>query len=396
MNTVPDQITDEKLSSGGMPMSKSQSDMLSQEVNKLNDLLEPAVVPPELKEEIRLMIRRIANLYGSTAYAAEYEKVSNYLEWVVSLPWDSRSEDNLDLDKARQMIDTTHYGMEQVKERIIEYLAVMNLQYKKRDEYEKSLTNQADIPVDSSGNKIIPKKPQFRNNILFLVGLPGIGKTSVAKSIAEALNKEFVRIPFGGLASAVLLRGQSKVFPEAEPGLVIKNLRRAKTKNPVILLDEIDRAADSARAEIMGVLLELLDPEQNNEFRDHYIDYPFDLSEAMFICSGNNTGGVANAVLDRLEVIQMPSYTDMEKLMIARNYLFPREKENVGLSDDDIQIDEEVWRQIIRPLGFDAGVRTLSRTIQGICRIVAKKMVLGEGKSFRITEENVKDFLPKW
>lgn len=357
------------------------SDFLSQEVEKLQTKVENVILPPELKENVNLMIRRVANLYGSATYASEYESISLYIDWIVSLPWNARSQDNLDLDRARQILDKNHFGMEPVKERILEYLAVINLQDRKK----KSL----------KGNE---KKatPKFRNNVIFLVGLPGIGKTSVAKSVAEALNKDFVRIPFGGMGSAVLLRGQSRVFPDAEPGFVIKSLRRAKAKNPLILLDEIDRVADSARAEIMGVLLELLDPEQNSEFRDHFIDYPFDLSEAMFIATGNNTGGVANAVLDRLEVIQMPSYTDQEKLEIAKHYLFPKEMTNVGLSSEEIQIDEEVWIDIIRPLGFDAGVRMLSRTIQGICRIVAKKIVLGEGKQFRITIENVKDYLPKW
>lgn len=371
MNTAPKSLnTDLK-----------DDNFLSQEVDKLQKQLEEAVIPPELKENVRLMIRRVANLFGSAAYASEYENASLYLDWVTCLPWDRRSEDNLDLDRARKILDVNHYGMEPVKERILEYLAVINLQDRKR----KLKTEE-----EKKG------KVHFRNNVIFLVGLPGIGKTSVAKSVAEALNKEFVRIPFGGMGSAVILRGQSRVFPDAEPGLVIKSLRRAKTKNPLILLDEIDRVADSARAEIMGVLLELLDPEQNNEYRDHFIDYPFDLSEAMFIATGNNTGGVANAVLDRLEVIQMPSYTDQEKLAIARNYLFPKEMANVGLSESDLQIDEDVWVDIIRPLGYDAGVRMLSRTIQGICRIVAKKIVLGEGKSFRVTTENVKEYLPKW
>lgn len=365
--------------------------LLTQEVEKLQQKAEGVFLPPELKDSVQLMIRRVANLYGSPAYATEYESVSDYINWVTVLPWDKKSEDNLNLDRARKILDENHYGMEQVKERILEYLAVINLQEKKR----KQATENSQPSVGDS-KRPLKNIPIFQNNVLCLVGLPGIGKTSVAKSIAKALNKEFVRIPFGGMGSAVLLRGQSRVFPDAEPGLVIKNLKRAGTKNPVILLDEIDRVADSARAEIMGVLLELLDPEQNSEYRDHFVDYPFNLSEAMFIATCNNTGGIANAVVDRLEVVQMPSYSDEEKLQIVRNYLFPKEMKNVGLNSDELQINEDVWLDIIRPLGFDAGVRTLSRTVQGICRKVAKKIVLGEGKSFVITAENVKDFLPKW
>lgn len=378
METVQEDVT-----------KKQREDSLTAEIEKLSKRVESVVMPPELKDNVRLMIRRVKNLYGTSTYGQEYEKTANYIDWVVSLPWDTRTEDNLDLDVARKVLDTHHFGMEQVKERILEYLAVISLQTKRMKESEA-----VDSPESEDGK--LQRKGHFRNNVLCLIGLPGIGKTTVAKSIAEALNREFVRIPFGGMGSAVLLRGQSKVFPDAEPGLVIKNLRRAKTKNPLILLDEIDRVADSARAEVMGVLLELLDPEQNSEYRDHFIDYPFDLSEAMFIATGNNTGGVANAVLDRLEIVQMPSYTDQEKMVIARDYLFPREMENVGLSKNDLQIDDDVWQDIIRPLGFDAGVRTLARTIQGICRIVAKKIVLGEGTEFRITAENVKHFLPKW
>lgn len=358
--------------------ASSHSDFLLQEVEKLTQKVKKVVLPPELKENVELMIRRVANLFGSPAYAPEYESISSYIDWVTNLPWTKESEDNLDLDRARQILDQNHYGMEQVKERVLEYLAVLNLQDRKNKE------NQSQNPLS------------FRNNVLCLVGLPGIGKTTVAKSIAESLGRKFVRIPFGGMGSAILLRGQSKVFADAEPGLVIKNLRRAQTSNPVILLDEIDRSADSVRAEIMGVLLELLDPEQNNEYRDHYVDFPFDLSKAMFIATCNNTGGIANAVLDRLEIIQMPSYSDEEKMEIARNYLFPKELVNVGLTEKEIQIDDNVWGDIIRPLGFDAGVRTLSRTIQGICRKVAKKIVLGEGQSFRITSENIAAFLPEW
>jgi ATP-dependent Lon protease len=176
----------------------------------------------------------------------------------------------------------------------------------------------------------------------------------------------------------------------------MKNLRRFGTKNPVILLDEVDRVADTGRASIMGVLLELLDPEQNSQFVDYYIDFPFDLSEVMFICTANNTHGISNAVLDRLEVIEMPSYTDDEKRIIGRDYLLPRVMERTGLTQSQISISENLWPKIIRPLGYDSGIRTLERTLEGICRKVARKIVEGEGTAYELTESNIKEFLPTW
>ena len=385
--------------------NSDQKKSLSQEIEKLEKKIKSAKdLPLELQENAKMMIRRVSNLYGSPAYAGEYESASSYFDWIANLPWNVRSEDNLDLDSARQVLDESHYGMEIVKERILEYLAVLSLQNQRWNEAHSSdqsvpiQNNQEEqseqkLPLQVLG--LSEKKTTFKSNVLCLVGLPGIGKTSVAISIAKALNRKFVRIPFGGMASGVLLRGQSRVFPDAEPGIVIKSLRRAGTKNPVILLDEIDRVSGSAKAEINGILLELLDPAQNIEYRDHFIDYPFDLSESMFIATCNNTGGIANAVVNRLEVLQMPAYTDEEKIQIVKNYLLPKEMKNVGLSQKELQVDEDVWPIVIRPLGFEAGVRVLARMVQGICRVVAKRIVLGEGTEFRITPENIKKFLPR-
>ena len=228
------------------------------------------------------------------------------------------------------------------------------------------------------------------------MGLVGTGKTTLAKSIAEALGRKFVRIPFGGMGSALDLRGQSRVHPDAEVGQIIKAVRRAECKNPVILLDEIDRVADSTRGEIMGVLVELLDPEQNAGFVDHYIDYPFDLSQVLFIATCNNTTSISTAVMDRLEPLSMPSYNDEEKIKIGRDYVLPREIQTAGLSPSAIKIDDAVWPQVVRPLGFDAGIRTLERTIQGIVRKIAKLIVEGKGKEFYITADNLKQFLPSY
>jgi len=210
------------------------------------------------------------------------------------------------------------------------------------------------------------------------------------------MGKELVRIPFGGIEEPFYLRGRSRVFPQSEPGQVIKGIRRVGVANPVILLDEIDRVGEESRSSIMGVLVELLDPEQNNTFVDYFIDYPFDLSEAFFIATCNNTAGISQAVLDRLEIISMPSYTDEEKTIIGKKYILPRARQDAGLKKDGLVITDEVWPKIVRPLGYDAGVRTLKRNIESICRRVAKKIVEGEGKRFEVTERNIKEYISSW
>jgi ATP-dependent Lon protease len=191
------------------------------------------------------------------------------------------------------------------------------------------------------------------------------------------------------------LRGQSRMHPEAEPGKIIKSLRDTQSRNPVILLDEIDRVTDQGRASIMGVLVELLDPKQNHAFSDHYIDFPFDLSEALFIATANNTTNIATAVMDRLEPIGMPSYTDQEKITIGQKYILPRAIKASGLPEGSLTIDEEVWANVVRPLGYDAGIRTLERNIDGVVRKVARMMVEGKTQSVKVTPQNVKEFLPQ-
>ena len=236
----------------------------------------------------------------------------------------------------------------------------------------------------------------FHAPILLFVGLVGTGKTTIAKSISQVFSRQFIRIPFGGLGDPFYLRGRARNYPNAEPGAIIKGLSQVKTKNPVILLDEIDRVADNALNTIMGILVELLDPEQNHHFVDHYIDYPFDLSQVFFCATCNNTNRIATAVLDRLEVIEMPSYTDEEKTAIGRDHLLPQAIKEAGLSPTDLQISPSVWPNIIRPLGFDAGVRTLKRNIQGLCRKTARLILEKKRDKVIIDESNVKQFIPQW
>lgn len=341
----------------------------SSEVEKLKVKLQSVELPANLKEKATHQIERIALTLKYGGNLSQIDITSKYIEWITSLPWSAKTEDILDIKKAKEALDKNHFGLEPIKRRVLEYLSVLIIQRQKE-------------PSDA-----------FHAPQLFFVGLVGTGKTTFAQSVAEALGRKFVRIAFGGLSSPLDLRGQSKTTPESEPGMVIRTIRQAGVKNPVILLDELDRITTESRASIMGVLIELLDPEQNAHFTDYFIDYPFDLSQVLFIATANNTNDISTAVMDRLEVIQMPSYTDEEKMEIGKNYVLPRYLKNAGLSAEALKIDDMAWHKIIRPLGFDAGIRSLERTIEGIVRKVAFKIVGGEGNSFLINDLNLKEYL---
>lgn len=346
------------------------------QIRRLGEKVENAQIPDDLRQLLTERIQRLALLRASAGflsptYIVEYESTSSYINWVVSLPWSKTSHDILDLNVAKTILDKNHYGLTSIKDRILEYIAtiILNLRNKTMEHVRRA-------------------------PILCLVGLAGTGKTTLAASIAEALGRKFERIPFGGMGDARALRGQSRAFADAEPGAVVKKLARAQTKNSVILLDELDRVSQEARADIMGVLIELLDAEQNIAFTDHYIDYPFDLSEVLFVSTANNTSNIATAVLDRLEIIQLPSYTDEEKTVIGKSYLFPKVRTLTGLSDNQLAIDDVLWPTIVRPLGFDTGIRSLERTIEAICRKVARQIVDGKVTSVRVDPSNIKQYLP--
>jgi len=343
---------------------------LIKEAEKLKTKLTKVTLPPELKLKAQEMVDRLNLMVQHSGYSSEYERTSQYINWITVLPWDKTSQDRLDLKLAKQVLDKYHYGMNQVKDKILEYLAVLSL---------------------TRGKQEVSRAP-----ILCLVGLVGTGKTTFGPSLAEAMQRQYIRIPFGGLGSARDLRGMSRLHPDAEPGLIIKALRQAGTKNPIFLLDEIDRVTAAARADIMGVLVELLDPEQNYRFTDHYLDYPVDLQDVLFIATANNTRNIATAVLDRLEVIQMPSYTDEEKITIAKDYILPHVLKESGLSKDNLTIDDNVWPKIVRPLGFDAGIRTLERTIKNACHKLARSVVEEKTKHLHLTLDNVKNYLPTY
>src|SRR3989344_2960678 len=339
-----------------------------EEIKLLEEKLSTGSIPPELQKKAKALVERLLRISQSASFTQEYDSVSRYLDWVISLPWDKKSPDNLSLENAKKVLDSNHYGLDKIKERILEYIAVVNLKSNQQSNSQKA-------PA------------------LLFIGLVGTGKTTMAYSIAETLGRKFGRIPMGGMGDALQLRGRSRSYPDAEPGQIVKVLRRVGTKNPVILLDEIDRVTDEAKADIMGVLVELLDPEQNSNFLDHFIDYPFDLSEVLFVTTANNTGGIATAVLDRMETIELSTYNDQQKTTIGKNYLLPRAITAAGLKEGDIVIDESVWPQIVRPLGFDAGLRTLDRTINAACRKLAKLKVEGKMTRVIVSPENLKEFV---
>lgn len=344
--------------------------------------LDQIQLPQSVHERINLQITQLSRLTGNE-YTQEADRVSRWLEWITSLPWNIRAPESLDLQKARMILDEHHYGLDEVKERILEYLAVLKLR------------QSSGSPSPTTYN-LEPRTSHARAPILLLVGLVGTGKTTLAYSVAQATGRPVVRIPFGGMGSARDLRGQSRLHLEAEPGQVMKAIRNAGVKNPVMLLDELDRVAEEARHDIMGVLVELLDPEQNKSFVDHYLDIPFDLSEVLFITTANNTGNIATAVLDRLEPISMPSYTDEQKIIIAKKYLLPKAQEEAAIPSGSLLIDETAWPLIVRPLGYDAGIRTLQRTIQNLARKTAMQIVTGGEKTIHITRENLKNFVQAW
>lgn len=339
------------------------------EIDKLIQQINAAQLPQELKNKALQQIERIILTLKFGGSLIQLDIAQKYVEWITCLPWNTSTQEKLDINEVKKTLDSNHFGLEKIKSRVLEYLSVLILQ------------------------KQSPTPQLFHAPILFFVGLAGTGKTTLANSIAEALGRKFVRIPFGGLSSALDLRGQSKTMPNAEPGMVMKVLKQANSNNPVILLDELDRISPDAQASIMGVLLELLDPNQNKTFTDHFIDFPFDLSRALFIATANNTSSISTAVLDRLEIVQMPSYTDMEKIAIAKQYVLPKTLNNAGMTANDVVIDDILWQKITRPLGFDSGIRTLERTIETIVRKVAFKTVQGQKGPYHLNETNIKEYL---
>lgn len=345
---------------------------IDEDIRVLQQKVRDSHCPPELEEEINGRISRMVKTAQFGGFAREFEGVSKYIDWISKIPWQNYTKDQLSLFHVKKTLDDHHYGIEKVKNRILEYVATMKLR------------------MDQNENHMVVNAP-----IMCFVGLQGIGKTSLAKAIGHAMGRVTIRISMGGLGSTQELRGKPKTEDDSEPGQVVKALIKGESMNPLIILDEIDKVSgnEALRKDFMAILLEILDPEQNPTFRDHYIDHPLDLSKVFFICTANNLGTVSSALLDRLEIIRFYSYSDDEKIVIGRDYVLPSILKEVGISPDQLEFTEDAWGTIVRPLGYDAGIRQLKRNLYSICRKVAKILVLGKAKKVVITPQNAKSYI---
>lgn len=364
------------------PQNLTNTNPFLEDIQIIENKLKSVKLPEDLLESTMRTINRLRRMANSGNFSTEFESVDKYVDWITSIPWGKVNPDNLDINNAKDMMDKTHYGMDTIKDIILDYLAVMKLQNDsgfKQDEVVGAMLrgNSANAPV------------------MLFVGLQGVGKTSIAKSIALAMGRKYVRVALGAIGNVQVLRGQSRMFPDSEPGHIIKALVRAGSMNPLILLDEIEKVSGNQAllGDVMAALLEILDPEQNNHFVDHYIDYPVDLSKVFFICTANNLGSLSAALLDRLEVIRFTSYTDEEKTTIAKQYSLPKVLKNTGIREDQLIIEESVWPILVRPVGFDAGLRQLERNIATMVRSAARMIVSGTPTPIQITPENVRQFV---
>jgi ATP-dependent Lon protease len=330
------------------------------EIEEYRAKIEKKNLPEEAKREAERELARLAKMHPSSA---EYTVSATYLDWMTALPWHEKTEDNLDIKKARRVLDEDHYGLEKAKKRIIEYLAVRKL------------------------------KPETKGPILCFAGPPGTGKTSLGHSIGRALGRKFIRISLGGVRDEAEIRGHRRTYVGALPGRIIQGIRRAETINPVFMLDEIDKLGNDFRGDPSSALLEVLDPEQNFSFVDHYIDVPFDLSQVMFITTANMLETIPPALRDRLEVIELPGYTLDEKIRIAQRYLIPRQTEANGLKPEQIRFTKSALGHIISGYTREAGVRNLEREIAAICRGVASQIAEGVIEKTSITARDIHKFL---
>ncbi len=337
-----------------------EGDERTEEINELKNQIEKAKMPPEIKREAKKQLKRLEQMHPEFSEAS---LVRTYLDWLVELPWSKRTKDNLDIQKAKEVLDEDHYNLEKVKERILEYLAV---------------------------NKL---KRKIKGPILCFLGPPGVGKTSLGRSIARALGRNFVRNSLGGLRDEAEIRGHRRTYVGALPGRIIQGIKQAGSNNPVFMLDEIDKVGTDFRGDPAAALLEVLDPEQNHAFSDHYLNLPFDLSNVLFICTANLLDTVPPALADRMEVIQLSGYTNEEKLEIALKFLIPRQLENNGISASTLEISNDAVLRIIAQYTKEAGLRNLEREIASICRKVARKIAEGKKELTHVTRGNLHLFL---
>ncbi|SDZ05097.1 ATP-dependent Lon protease [Evansella caseinilytica] len=332
------------------------------EIENLREKIAEANMPESVEEKA---VKELARYEKMPASSAESSVIRNYIEWLVQIPWHKETEDLLDIHRSEKILDDDHYGLEKVKERVLEYLAVQQL------------------------------TKELKGPILCLAGPPGVGKTSLARSIARSLGRKFVRMSLGGVRDEAEIRGHRRTYVGAMPGRIIQSMKKAGTINPVILLDEIDKMASDFRGDPSAAMLEVLDPEQNNSFSDHYIEEPYDLSKVMFIMTANNIGAIPLPLMDRMEIINISGYTEVEKLNIAQEYLLPKQVKEHGLTKSKLQVREEALLKVIRYYTREAGVRNLERQMATICRKAAKMIVSGERKRVVVSEKTIENLLGK-
>jgi len=335
-------------------------DEKAQEVNELREKIKKAKMPPDVEKEANKQLNRLEQMHPESAEATI---VRTYLDWLVELPWSVSTSDNLDIKKAKQVLDEDHYDLEKVKERMLEYLGVRKI------------------------------KEKMKGPILCFVGPPGVGKTSLGKSIARALGRKFTRISLGGIRDEAEIRGHRRTYIGSLPGRIIQGLKNAGSNNPVFMLDEIDKVGTDFRGDPSAALLEALDPEQNFSFSDHYLNVPFDLSKVMFITTANILDPVPPALKDRMEVLSLPGYTSEEKLKIAQQFLFPRQLEENGITKEQLTMSDEAILRIISQYTKEAGVRNLEREMASICRKVARKIAEDEKGPFQVNNLNLHKYL---
>lgn len=349
------------------------------EARELAERIAEAGMPEEAEREANRELDRLSKLPPA---AAEYSVIRTYLDWLVSLPWKTATEDNLDVKAARQVLDEDHYGLTEIKDRIVEYLAVRKLRQERSAE-----------PQEQATRDLIRRERE--GVILCLVGPPGVGKTSLGQSIARSLGREFIRQSLGGVHDEAEIRGHRRTYIGAMPGRIMQAIRRSGTRNPVFMLDEIDKVGADFRGDPTSALLEVLDPEQNAEFRDHYLGVPFDLSQVMFITTANMLDTIPSPLLDRMEVLQLSGYTEREKLAIAQGYLVPRQIRENGLREAEVTFEREALARIASDYTREAGVRNLERMIGSVCRKVAARVAAGDADHTTIRAEDVPDYLGK-